>query len=150
MSSPRPELRRSTRSLEAVVAAIALAAIAIRTDRYQAMTLSTVELQPGLRPMNNHLGPEDRIRFLDNSVAICETQPWRCRGNHATAEEGTVDQTAPSTNFGGRYANRSQVPGPKSGSLCRTLRCQNLAASRADRQLHADLGSCRHAFSRST
>ena len=33
----------------------------------------------------------------------------------------------------------------KSGSLCPNLRCQNLADSRAYRQLHADLHSQRHA-----
>jgi hypothetical protein len=63
--------------------------------------------------MSAHPRPENRIRFLDISVGICETPPWRCRGDHAIAEEGTVYQTAPSTNFGGRYANRSQGQRPK-------------------------------------
>jgi len=63
--------------------------------------------------MSAHPGPENRIRFLDNSVPICETPPWRCRGIHAIADEGTVSQTAPSTNFGGRYANRRRGHGPK-------------------------------------
>ena len=101
------------RSFEAVLAAIALTTIAIGTDRYQVMTPPTVELPPSLRPMSAHPGPENRIRFLDNSVPICETPPWRCRGIHAFADEGTVLQTAPSTNFGGRYANRNQGHGPK-------------------------------------
>lgn len=100
-------------SLEAVVAAVSVTAIAIGTDRYQAMTPPTVELPPCLRPMSTHPRPENRIRFLDIGIRICETPPWRCRGNHAIADEGTGIKTAPSTNFGGPYANHSQGRGPK-------------------------------------
>ena len=109
----RVALLGPTRSLEAVVAAIAVPAIAIGTNGYQPMTPPTVELPPCFRQMSTHQRPENRIRFLDNSVPICETPPWRCRGIHAIADEGTVYETAPSTNFGGRYANRSQGQGPK-------------------------------------
>jgi len=102
-----------TRSLKAVVAAIAVTAIAIGTNGYQPMTPPTVELPPCLRPMSTHPRPENRIRFLDNSVPICETPPWRCRGIHAIADEGTGVKTGPSTNFGGRYANSRQGRRPK-------------------------------------
>lgn len=88
-------------------------AVTTGTNRNQHTAPPAVEQPPRLRHMRAHREPEIRIRFLDISLWICETPQWRCREIHVIAEEGTVNETGPSTLFRGRYANPSQGQGPK-------------------------------------
>jgi hypothetical protein len=59
---------------------------------------------------NSHRKPQNRIRFLDNPLGICETLTWRCRVIRAIAKAGTVSETGTSSLFRERKGYRPLKP----------------------------------------
>jgi hypothetical protein len=104
------------------LAAVLLTSIAVGTDCRLTLAPPTGEPPPSLYQMSTHREPENRIRFLDSLVGICETPKWRCREIHAIAKEGSVCMTGPSILFRATqgYSEQgamAQLPAPPGPNL---------------------------------
>lgn len=120
-----------------LLAAVPLTSVAVGTDCHLPLAPPARELPPGLRRLRTHRGSENRIRFLDSLVGICETPPWRCREIHAIAKEGPGVQDRAFDPISGNQATRNRDPWPS----WRLAQAHTLAAPR---EVLARTTACEH------
>jgi len=72
------QFQRSPAERLPIIAAVALTVFASRADNAKCVAQPAIEQSPSLRlKARAHRWPRNRIRFLDNPPAACDTPEWR-------------------------------------------------------------------------